>query len=79
MVNFLTDYGSLCSEPEAMDQPQASAHAQTGDGKEYTQIPSPESVKPNKPQELAAPSQNKGELYLFIIIHHMCFFARCIH
>lgn len=50
----------MCSEPEAMDQPQASTHAQAGDGKEYTQIPSPESV--NKPQELAVPSQNKGEL-----------------
>ncbi|XP_041815953.1 histone-lysine N-methyltransferase EHMT1 isoform X2 [Chelmon rostratus] len=46
-------------DPEAVDQPQASAHAQAGDGKEYTQIPSPESVNLNQPQEPAVPSQNK--------------------
>ncbi|XP_076614216.1 histone-lysine N-methyltransferase EHMT1 isoform X1 [Chaetodon auriga] len=46
-------------DPEAADQPQASAHAQADDGKEYTQIPSPESVNLNKPQEPAVPSQNK--------------------
>ncbi|XP_044029191.1 histone-lysine N-methyltransferase EHMT1 isoform X2 [Siniperca chuatsi] len=46
-------------EPEAMDQPQASAQALAGDGKEYTQIPSPESVNLNKPQEPAVPSQIK--------------------
>ncbi|XP_038589635.1 histone-lysine N-methyltransferase EHMT1 isoform X1 [Micropterus salmoides] len=45
-------------EPEAMDQPQASAQALAGDEKEYTQIPSPESVS-LKPQEPAVPSQNK--------------------
>lgn len=44
-----------------MDQPQASAQALAGDEKEYTQIPSPESVS-LKPQEPAVPSQNKGEL-----------------
>ncbi|XP_030292441.1 histone-lysine N-methyltransferase EHMT1 isoform X2 [Sparus aurata] len=46
-------------EPEAVDQPQASSHAQPGDGKEYTQIPSPESVNLSKPQEPAVSSQNK--------------------
>lgn len=52
---------SFCSEPEAVDQPQASAQAPAGDGKEYTQISSPESVNLSKPQEAAFPSQNKGE------------------
>lgn len=52
---------SLCSEPEAVDQPQASGQAQASDGKEYTQISSPESVNLSKPQEAAFPSQNKGE------------------
>ncbi|XP_070706429.1 histone-lysine N-methyltransferase EHMT1 [Pempheris klunzingeri] len=46
-------------ELEAVDQPQASAEAQADDGKEYTQIPSPESVDLNKPQEPAVPSYNK--------------------
>nr|XP_046230727.1 histone-lysine N-methyltransferase EHMT1 isoform X3 [Scatophagus argus] len=49
-------------EPEVTDQPQASAPTQAGNGKEYTQIPSHESVNLNKPQELAAPSQNKEPL-----------------
>lgn len=64
MVNseaFSDESLSFCSEPEAVDQPQASSHAQPGDGKEYTQIPSPESVNLNKPQEPAVSSQNKGE------------------
>lgn len=45
-----------------MDQPQASAEAQVGNEKEYTQVPSPESVDLNKPQEPVVPSHNKGEL-----------------
>ncbi|XP_068191296.1 histone-lysine N-methyltransferase EHMT1 isoform X2 [Antennarius striatus] len=49
-------------EPEAMDQCQASSQAQAGDGSDYTQIPSPESVTLNKPQDLEAPSQNKDAL-----------------
>ena len=61
---FKFSYGSLslCSEPEAVDQPQPSGHTQAGDRKEYTQIPSPESVNLSNPQELAVLSQNKGEL-----------------
>ncbi|XP_049909094.1 histone-lysine N-methyltransferase EHMT1 isoform X2 [Epinephelus moara] len=46
-------------ELDAMDQPQASAQAQAGDGKECTQVFSPGSVNLNKPQEPAARSQNK--------------------
>ncbi|XP_074474905.1 histone-lysine N-methyltransferase EHMT1 isoform X2 [Sebastes fasciatus] len=47
-------------ELEAVDQPQASAQAQADDGKERTQISSPESVNLNKPHEAAVPSQNKA-------------------
>ncbi|XP_049460318.1 histone-lysine N-methyltransferase EHMT1 isoform X1 [Epinephelus fuscoguttatus] len=46
-------------ELDVMDQPQASAQAQAGDGKECTQVFSPGSVNLNKPQEPAARSQNK--------------------
>nr|XP_033502837.1 histone-lysine N-methyltransferase EHMT1 isoform X1 [Epinephelus lanceolatus] len=46
-------------ELDAVDQPQASAQAQAGDGKECTQVFSPGSVNLNKPQEPAARSQNK--------------------
>lgn len=53
---------SFCSETEEVVQPQASAQAQAHDEKEYTQIPPPECVDLNKPQEPDAPSQNKGEL-----------------
>ncbi|XP_019128405.2 histone-lysine N-methyltransferase EHMT1 isoform X2 [Larimichthys crocea] len=52
----------FCSEPEAVDQPQASAHTPAGDRKEYTQIPSPESVNLNKPQEPTVSSQVKDSL-----------------
>ncbi|TKS84184.1 Histone-lysine N-methyltransferase EHMT1 [Collichthys lucidus] len=49
-------------EPEAVDQPQASAQAPAGNRKEYTQIPSPESVNLNKPQEPTVSSQVKDTL-----------------
>ncbi|KAG8010868.1 Histone-lysine N-methyltransferase EHMT1, partial [Nibea albiflora] len=49
-------------EPEALDQPQASAHAPAGDRKEYTQIPSPETVNLNKPPEPTVSSQIKDTL-----------------
>lgn len=49
------------SELEAVDQPQAAAQAQAGEGKECTQTFTPESVNLNKSQEPAVPSHNKGD------------------
>ncbi|CAK6965118.1 histone-lysine N-methyltransferase EHMT1 isoform X1 [Scomber scombrus] len=46
-------------ETEEVVQPQASAQAQADNEKEYTQIPPPESVNLNKPQEPDASSQNE--------------------
>lgn len=51
----------LCSELEAMDQPQTSAPAQVGDDEEYTQVLTNESVSLSKPQELQVSPQSKGE------------------
>uniref|UniRef100_A0A8C2ZT06 Euchromatic histone-lysine N-methyltransferase 1b n=2 Tax=Cyclopterus lumpus TaxID=8103 RepID=A0A8C2ZT06_CYCLU len=45
-------------ELEAVDEPPASAPAQVADGKERTQISSPESVNLNKPQEPTVPSES---------------------
>ncbi|XP_071323115.1 histone-lysine N-methyltransferase EHMT1 isoform X2 [Trachinotus anak] len=46
---------------EGVAEPQASAEALAGDGKEFTQILPPESVDLNKPQEpLLPPQTNKG-------------------
>lgn len=68
----------LCSELEAVDQPQTSAPAQVGDDKEYTQVFTNESVSLSKPQELQVSPQNKGEpekieKIVVTIIHFKCF------
>lgn len=59
---FINRSLSFSSETEEVVQPQASAQAQADNEKEYTQIPPPESVNLNKPQEPDASSQNEGEL-----------------
>lgn len=61
-------FSLLCSESEAVDQPHPSGHAEAGDGKEYTQIPSLESVNLSKLQEPVVPSQNKGKVHLFTTV-----------